>query len=391
MESSKTQPNILVLYTETRGTHANSARAIIEALKHQTPPTCSVKLVDVWEYAKFPLNFLPRMIFWFRERRPVSRWHFQNSHSRKRLRWFTFLARPYLQKLIPQILEEYPCDLIVSVHPITSVPMLEVMAEAYRIPFWVVVTDIATRNVFWFDRRSALTIVPTVKAMNFASQMGVPYSRLYLLGVPVSAAYCVNSLGKQKICDELGLDASKPIVIIAGGKKGVGPVDVVAQQVDARFNNINLVVLSGRNSNLEKRLTEYNWNNQTRVFGYVNDLWRLMWIADVMITKAGTGMLAEALNVGLPMILFHRVPYLEDANVSFLVEQGAALWAPTPKMAVNALSRWLDHPAELQNAKEICCRLAKPGAAVELAQMMTTQAENHFNGNYDDNSQRKNN
>ncbi len=391
MEQSNSQPRILILYTETRGTHINTAKAIIEAIKHQTQTNCSVTLVDVWKYAKFPLKFLPRMIFWFRERRPVSRWHIQNSHSQKRLLWFTFLARPYLQKVIPQIFAEHPCDLIVSVHPITSVPILEVMADEHQIPFWVVVTDIATRNVFWFDTRTSMTIVPTVKALSFASQVGIPYSKLCLLGVPVSTAYCVKPASKEEICVELGIDPSKPIVMIAGGKNGVGPVDIVAQQVDERFNEINILVLSGRNSSLKQHLSEYNWRNTTRVFGYVNDLWRLMWIADVMITKAGTGMLAEALNVGLPMVLFHRVPYLEDANVSFLVEQGAALWAPTPKMAVNALSRWLENPIELQNAKEICHRLARPDAAATVARMITTQAEDHFNGNYDDDSQRKNN
>lgn len=380
MGQSDQHPQILILYTETRGTHANAAKAIIEAIHHQRNHQCEVNLVDVWKYAKFPLKYLPRMIFWFRERRPISRWHFLHSHQKERLNRFNWLARIYLNKILPQILEDHPCDLIVSVHPITSAPVLEGIPLEYSVPFWVVVTDIATRNVFWFDRRSALTIVPTVSAMNFAVQAELSFDQIHLMGVPVSQAYCVNPKEKAEVCADLNIDPDKPIVIVAGGKEGVGPVADVAQRIDERFSNINLLILSGKNETLRQRLDEYNWNNSTHVFGFVNDLWRLMWVADVMVTKAGTGMLAEALNVGLPMVLFHRVPYLEDANVSFLVEQGAALWAPTPKMAVNALFRWLENPDELKEAKRSCERLAKPEAAIELAQMITKQAEKHFNG-----------
>ncbi len=383
-------PRVLLLYTETGGTHGNAARAIIEAVKEQAGHQCQLDLVDVWQYAKFPMKYLPRMIFWFRERRPVSNWHFRNSHNRSRLDSFKFLAHGYLQKATKKILAEHSYDLIISVHPITSAPVLDVLAEDTDIPFWVVVTDIATRNVFWFDQRASKTIVPTVKALNFAAQSGISFERLCLQGVPVPKGYYSTSLEKTAFCREMKMDPQHPLIIVAGGKEGVGPVDEVAQRIDERFSNINLLVLTGKNHSLFRRLSEYNWNNSTHVFGYVNDLWRLMWAADIMVTKAGTGMLAEALSVGLPMILFHRVPYLEDANVSFLVENGAAFWAPTSRMVVNALSLWLEDRSALQSAQKACHTLAKPKVAVTLGKMIISTAEHHFeqsNGNKHDDSE----
>jgi UDP-N-acetylglucosamine:LPS N-acetylglucosamine transferase len=322
---------ILILYTETGGTHANAARAIIEAIEAESEKNCQVDLVDVWAYAKFPWKYLPQMIFWFRGRQPISKWHIRNSHNRIRLDWFNTLARSYLKKVLPEILQQHPSDLIISVHPITSAPVIGLISEEIDIPFWVVVTDIATRNAFWFSRLTTMTIVPTVKAMNFAAQAGIPFDHLRLMGIPVTKSYKIDPVVKDEVCRALNMDPAKPVILVAGGKKGVGPLDAVAQGIDERFNEINLLVLTGKNESLQQKLSEYNWNNPTHVFGYVNDLWRLMWAADVMVTKAGTGMLAEALSVELPMIVFHRVPYLEDSNVSFLVENGAALWAPTPK------------------------------------------------------------
>lgn len=384
---SHQQPHILILFTETGGTHANAARAIIEALDALPDHPCTVELIDVWKYAKFPLNKLPRMISWFRERQPISRWNFQNSQKKSRLDRFNFLAKPYLRRRIQSILKKKEFDLIVSVHPVTTAPILEVIPEGCLIPFWTIVTDIATKNVFWFDVRAEQTIVPSAQAMSSAAQFGIPYEKVALMGIPVPHAYHQNPYTREEVCREYGLNPSNPIVLVAGGKAGVGPLAEVAQRIDERFGAINLLLLAGNNERLQQRLCEYNWANSNHVFGFVNDLWRLMWAADVMVTKAGTGMTAEALSVSLPMIIFHRVPYFEDANVSFLVENGAALWAPTSRMVVNGLVRWLNHPEECQNAREACRRLAKPKAAVMIAKWMAATAEKHFNGIDNDDSQ----
>lgn len=377
MERIEPQPSILILFTETGGTHANAARAIMESIHTLSNGKWSVDLVDVWKYARFPWRKLPRMIFWFRERQPISRWNYQNSQNQARLDRFNFLARPFLKKRLREILATKDYNLIISVHPVTTSPMVEVMPEGSEIPFIPVVTDIATRNVFWFDHRATMTVVPSIQTLNVATQMGIPLQQLKLIGVPVSEPYNKNPHNRAAICREIGLDANKPIVIVAGGKSGVGPLGEVARQIDERIPNINLLVLTGRNESLYHRLSEYNWSNSTRIFSYVNDLWRLLWAADVMVTKAGTGMTAEALSVGLPMILFHRVPYFEDANVSFLVENGAALWAPTTRMVTNAVSRWLKYPGELLAAQDACHRLAKPEAAAAIGSMCIEIAEKH--------------
>ena len=165
------------------------------------------------------------------------------------------------------------------------------------------------------------------------------------------------------------------MVLLVGGKHGVGPIRIIAEQVDREFENISLVIIAGRNERLQFQLQGYNWNNSVTIQGYVKEMWNWMWAADLLISKAGTGMLAEALSVGLPMILFNRVPYLEDANVSFLVNQGVAIWAPTPNMVVNGLNYWLKNELVREEAIRACARLAKPDAAHRLADVLTGIAD----------------
>jgi 1,2-diacylglycerol 3-beta-galactosyltransferase len=92
--------------------------------------------------------------------------------------------------------------------------------------------------------------------------------------------------------------------------------------------------------------------------------------ADILVTKAGPGTISEALNAGLPMILYSRLPGQEDGNVNYVVSEGAGVWAPTPEQIVASLRLWINHPIERSQAAAACRRLARPQAARRIAQIL---------------------
>lgn len=365
---------IAIFYTESGGTHLGTANAIKEAIVAAAGERCEVDIIDIWRSAPFPVRFLPKIFETLRQWKPFSRWHSAHSHTKLRVEVFNWFASGFLRTKIDKVLTG-SYDAIVAAHPLCSAPILHVLPQDTSPPFIVVINDLATRNSFWFDEKATMTVVPTDQTINFAIQSGLSWQRVKTLGVPVLSSYRRRTENRLDTCRRLNLHPEKKTVLLAGGKMGVGPLELVAQKVDETRNGINLLILAGKNDSLRQRLEGYNWVNAVKVFGYVDDLWNLMWLADVMVSKAGTGMLAEAINVGLPIILYHRVPYLEDANVSFMVQHGVAVWAPTPKMVVNALDAYLEEPDKLREAKAACKRLASPGAARELAGLILTLAK----------------
>jgi 1,2-diacylglycerol 3-beta-galactosyltransferase len=92
--------------------------------------------------------------------------------------------------------------------------------------------------------------------------------------------------------------------------------------------------------------------------------------ADFIVTKAGPGTVAEALNAQLPIILYSKLPGQEDGNVTFVEEEGAGVWAPNPNDVVRTLTRWISRPAERQKVIENCRRAGKPEAARTIAHMI---------------------
>jgi 1,2-diacylglycerol 3-beta-galactosyltransferase len=93
----------------------------------------------------------------------------------------------------------------------------------------------------------------------------------------------------------------------------------------------------------------------------------MMQAATLLVTKAGPGTIAEALNAGLPMVLYSRVPGQEDGNVAYVVTEGVGIWAPGPGRTAAAVGEWLERPEELQKAVEVARSVARPGAADEVA------------------------
>jgi UDP-N-acetylglucosamine:LPS N-acetylglucosamine transferase len=364
---------IAIFYTESSGTHLNTAKAINEAVTAAAGEACTVDIIDIWRTAPLPGCYMPKIFETLRQWKPFSRWHTLYSHKNFRVEVFNWFASGFLRKKVEKILAQ-PYDVIVAAHPLCTAPVLHVLPEDTSPPFIVVINDLATRNSFWFDEKATMTVVPTDQAMTYATQSGLSWQKVKTLGVPVLSPYRRRAETRLATCERLHLDPARKTILLAGGKMGVGPLEQVAQKVDETRNDINLLILAGKNQSLRQRLEGYNWVNTVKVFGYVDDLWNLMWLADIMVSKAGTGMLAEAINVGLPLILYHRVPYLEDANVSFMVQHGAGVWAPTPKMVVNALNAYLEEPDKLREAKAACKRLAAPGAAHALAELILKHA-----------------
>ncbi|HEX9388624.1 MAG TPA: glycosyltransferase [Anaerolineales bacterium] len=106
------------------------------------------------------------------------------------------------------------------------------------------------------------------------------------------------------------------------------------------------------------------------IYGFTRDMPDFMRASDFIVTKAGPGTIAEALNAELPIILYAKLPGQEDGNVTFVEEEGAGAWAPTPQDVVRTLTRWISRPEERKKVIENCRRAGRPEAARTIAHII---------------------
>ena len=114
-------------------------------------------------------------------------------------------------------------------------------------------------------------------------------------------------------------------------------------------------------------MNPHAWSIPAAIYGFTREMPDFMRAADVLVSKAGPGTIAEALNAGLPIILYSRLPGQEDGNVTFVTGVGAGVWAPTAEEVVTTLRKWTSQPDEYQKAVDACRQAARPDASLNIA------------------------
>jgi 1,2-diacylglycerol 3-beta-galactosyltransferase len=375
----KNKQEIIFLFSDTGGGHRSAAEAIIKAIELDFPNTYTCKMVDFFkEYSPPPLNLAGPAYPLMSRMEYMWEFTFKASDNPDFMRVLFSAFWPYIRFGIYKMLRENPADLYVSVHPLINIPFLRAMRRKdVNTPYMIVVTDLVSSHTAWFANEADLIIVPTKQALKPARHAGIHPKKLRVIGLPVADRFCKPPGDKKGLRNKLGWPQEKTIILLVGGGEGMGPLGSVSQKINDAKLDAGLVVITGRNKKLKKELESLDWNIPTKIYGFVTEMPDFMRAADILVTKAGPGTICEALIANLPIILYHRIPGQEEGNVSYVIDEGAGVWAPDIDEIINTLRDWLAHPEKRLQAVKHAKRLAKPNASHEIARKITELLDNH--------------
>jgi 1,2-diacylglycerol 3-beta-galactosyltransferase len=364
------KPHIVFYFSDTGGGHRSAAEAIIEAVHLEYGNRVTAEMVDFFkDYAPRPFNRAADMYPYMVKAPQLWGASFHATDGQRRARVITTTMWPLARQAARALVQHHPADLIVTVHPWANSFALRALGKD-RPPFINVVTDMVTTHALWYDNRADLILVPTETARRRAIKYHISPEKVRAVGLPVADRYCQPVGSKEILRKKLGWPLDKPIVLLVGGGEGMGPLARTAQAIDASGLDVALVIVCGRNRRLKATLEECRWENAVRIYGFTRDMPDFMRAADFIVTKAGPGTVAEALNAQLPIILYSKLPGQEDGNVTFVEEEGAGVWAPHPTDVVRTLTRWISRPSERQKVIDNCRRAGKPEAARTIARLI---------------------
>ncbi|NOY98950.1 MAG: glycosyltransferase [Chloroflexi bacterium] len=373
MTKQSKKPHILFLFSDTGGGHRSAAEAIIEALELEFGDALTAEMVDFFKgYAPLPFNKMPD---WYPDMvKAPQLWglSFKISDGRLRARAITASMWPYVGRAARELVARHPCDMVVTVHPLATTVFLKALGEK-RPPFITVVTDMVTTHALWYDTRADLILVPTEIARQRALGYDMPPEKLRVVGQPIPERCIAPAGDKSALREKLGWPQDKFIVVVVGGGDGMGPLGKTARAIADSGLDIAQVIVTGRNAALKKKLESETWPIPTFIYGFTHELPDFMRAADVLVTKAGPGTIAEALTAHLPLILYARLPGQEDGNVTYVTEVGAGVWAPSPQQVVETLTKWVQNPEEREKVTAACKRAARPEASHTIARILGAQ------------------
>ena len=170
----------------------------------------------------------------------------------------------------------------------------------------------------------------------------------------------------------LGLGSSRFLVLLTGGGEGSGGIARRAVAILRRFDDIDVVAVCGHNLRLKRRLDRLaKWSGgRLMVTGFTRNMAGLLRCADLVVTKAGPGTIAEATCCGAPLLLTSHVPGQENGNTEFVVRADAGRRVPGVRRLVSEIGRLRDDRAAVDAMRAASARLGRPAAAAQIAELI---------------------
>jgi 1,2-diacylglycerol 3-beta-galactosyltransferase len=358
---------LLFLFADVGGGHRAPAQAVREALRRTMGSAARVELVDMLaDYAPWPYNrgqetYTKTVRF----ARPFEQLIYHGLNGRRRMRIGASVMWRPMQRATRELLVDHPADVVVTFHPTYSYPLTWLKVQCA-----FVFTDLITNHALWCAPGAERYIVPTELARTGAIDHGMPPDRVTVTGLPVHPRFLDPVPPREQICQRLGMDCRKPIILLAGGGEGLGRVYDIAYAIGQSDLEAQLVIITGRNQKLREQLEDIEWAMDTKILGFTRDMPDWMAVSSVLITKSGSNTLAEALVRGLPMILFERVGGQEQRNPQYIEYSGAGAYCPNPAKIVSTLREWLSNPEQLKSLSDNARQISRPQAAFDVAKIV---------------------
>jgi 1,2-diacylglycerol 3-beta-galactosyltransferase len=349
---------LLLLAPATGGGHRSAAAAVAEAVRQGYPGRFIPVVCDplAGPGAARPLRWIARGYG------PLIRYApwlwgllYRATDSRPAARLLHLAVAALAGRLVTEAVAGWDPAAIVSFHPLTGHAAVRARdAAAPGAPVVTVVTDLGPPHATWTWPRADRTVP--------AAAAGVPVG-------PRSAAAPPGPAERAALRGRLGHPGARFLVVAAGGAEGAGRLARRAAAIARRLPDVEVAVICGRNRRLRRRLDKLAARRGGRlsVHGFVTDMAAWLRAADVVVTKAGPGTIAEAACCGAAMLLTCRLPGQERGNPGQVTAAGAGMYLPRTGRLVAGVARLRDDAAALAAMRAASARLARPDAAAGIA------------------------
>lgn len=281
-----------------------------------------------------------------------------------------------LYDLMRLTVEKFQPHAILATNPLYQAPLLEHFdATGIHPPLFNVVTDMASAQRIWFDKRLSGVCVPNEPTRALALEYGALERRVHLTGIPVSPQILKEKRPPAEIRQKLGLDPEK-VTILAVGSIRVFNLLPSLQAINSSGLPLQVIAVAGKNEALYRGMKEMDWHVPVVIKDFVDNMPMLMRAADILISKAGGLITTESMAAGLPMLLCEVIEGQESGNAEFSISQGAAELATDPADLVKTLDHWLSDGGRLLAERKARARaIGLPEAAYSVAGLLQKAAE----------------
>jgi 1,2-diacylglycerol 3-beta-galactosyltransferase len=356
---------LALVYFDAGGGHRNAAMALQQVLQQSKFPW-DVQLVNLQEI--LDSIDIVRQVTGLRIQDAYNHmlqngWTLGSRQLMRVLQGVIWLYHPKTVRLLQRFWGEFRPDLVVSLVPHFNRALCESLRNACPgKPFLTILTDIADYPPhFWIERQEQFLICGSDRAVQQAREFGHADDRIFRTSGMILNPRFYNYTPVDRAVERVnaGLEAERMTALVLFGGQGVRKKML---EIDRRLSEsglpIQLILICGKNERLRNELCAEVRAIPRLIEGFTKNVPYYMQLADFFIGKPGPGSIAEALAMGLPVIIERNAWTLpqERYNAGWVKEKEVGLVLSSFDTVVEAVTTLLnkDTFAKFQcNAKKM--------------------------------------
>jgi len=269
--------------------------------------------------------------------------------------FFTFLLNKINKRIFSSFvkyIEQAKPEVIITTH-FFPYNLIAGLKESHGIKLISVVTDLRAHSI-WANKNVDYYFAPLEKTKSDLIAAGASAQKIISGYVPLREGF-LQTLSLEGLRGKFRLD-SKPCITFVSSSGG--NFRFLKKSLKILLNDFYVFVIYGKNERLKNHLEKIDSPN-LRLFPFYENIWELVSLSSVIITKPGGLTVFEGLYKKKPFIFTHYIPGQEKQNMDLLIKHKAARFANSAKELVDGVyyftknSSWIskDYPLKVKDIR----------------------------------------
>jgi len=325
----------LFMYLKTGGGHLAPARAIFNYMNKHFSDLAEPKLIYCFEKT-------PRWVQYiiedgYRMLQYTGKWFFEFLYAINKIpiiaRITCLLVAPFMRKYLEEVIIKEKPDKIVIFHFFLIIPIFKILKKKkLSIPVTTVITDPFTPHTMWFlvKNQNFIVFSKDLESRVLKKKRGYEVHTFpFVIDEKFSMLLSNDEIISVK--KKYGYDPIKKMLLILGGGDGIPKGEKILEELLKSKINSEIGIVCGKNNILQKgaeNLKKKYEAGHLKIYGYVDFIYELINISDVVLTKCGASTIMEILNLKKVPVVNDYIWEQEQGNVDYLIEKKLGIYEP---------------------------------------------------------------
>ncbi|MDL5050728.1 glycosyltransferase [Oscillatoria amoena NRMC-F 0135] len=371
---------ILILSASAGSGHVRCGQAMEKAFAGN-PEVIAVKHCDALDFTnKLFRDFYSKLYAQLVEKAPdfLGWWYKQTDEP-----WKTDKARLMLDRLntrpLVNFIRDFNPDICLCTHFMPAGIISHLIGKgALQTNLSIIITDYDF-HAMWLARHFHRYFVARDEVQAHLAALGIPTERISVTGIPIDPAFAAKPPSKPLRREE-NIPQDIPVALLNVSGIQEEDISMMIHAVAQADTPVHAIVLCGKNPDtrdwIQSLAGQTPQPKRFTLLGYTSDMHKWMGLSDLYIGKPGGLASAEALAMGLPMMIVSPIPGQEERNSDFLLENGAAIKCASTVIFRFRLEKLLNSPELLDRMKKRASALGSPHAAAHVAGILLNDGNN---------------